>query len=202
MNQLDKNKIGKTALINPNYRELGIAYRFDDEEEEHVIALVFAQEEAVEDPDPEIPDVDYDLSEFKEAFDCFDVKGNGKVDLNIVLKRMEHDNISNYNVEFFRIMKDMRDYYGNIVTWPKFITFILGEIDHPMEDRGRHVIFNLFLNAGGKNIRLEKMKEIIAFLGPQESDAYAQIMKLYGKGKLDADIPFEDYDNYMNRIYS
>ena len=85
LNKGDKEKKGRQILCTPEYTQVGIANR--EFEGENYYVIVFANNDCVEDGEPELPNAD--LSELKQAFDLYDHDGSQKNQNSRMYRRYE-----------------------------------------------------------------------------------------------------------------
>lgn len=197
LSKLDKNKIGRIALINKKYTQIGVAHGMNNGEN-HVI-FIFADNAAVEE-DQDLPDGD--ISELKQAFDLFDVNDIGKIDAKETVSAMRSLNMDMSNPTLFTILKELDDEKNPLVDWPTFASHIVKRISDKKSKEGLRTIFNLFKDDYDKDrITIFALKKIVKEINETEADDDLNKL-LANKNGGSAFLTFEEFYAYMQKNYS
>ncbi len=196
MDRTDKDKIGRKYLLDPNYKELGIATKPGPDNDFYVV-LIFAKE-YVEEPSVELPDMD--LTELKRAFDLFDVNKTKKIDPKETTKAMLSIGFDQKNPELFSIMKELED-KGELIDFPTFAWHIVGKITDSESEEGLRTIFNIFVDDHRDNtISIFALKKIVRELGvPEAEDEINKLLET--KGAANVKLTFDEFYDFMNNHY-
>lgn len=141
----------------------------------------------------------YDIQnpELKEAFDLFDFKKEGKIDIAETLealKRLEYDI---KNPAMFELVSSLGE---GALTYNKFEEKITALLNTQKDDEGMHRIFNLFINNKTlETINLDQLKKICRELGETFTDKDAEfIMNNVGDGTK---ITFDQFKAFMQKKF-
>ena len=191
LNKLDVEKKGRKILCTPDYTQIGIASR--ESEGENYYVILFANNDSVEEGDPQLPPGD--LTELKQAFDLFDHDGSQKIRIRECLEGMKSVNFDKTNPILFDIICDLE---GNEwCSWPKFAYHVYSCITDRNTDEGLRTLFDLFIDDPKKDtITFDTFKRICNEVGENMSDEEMKnILEITTQSGND--ISFEDFCQYM-----
>ena len=191
LNKSDKDKKGRQILCTPEYTQIGIANR--EFEGENYYVIVFANNDCVEDGEPELPNTD--LSELKQAFDLYDHDGSQKIRIQECIEGMKSVNFDKTNPILFDIICDLE---GNEwCSWPKFAFHVYNSITDRNTDEGLRTLFDLFIDDPNKEtITFDTFKRICNEVGENMSDEEMKnILEITTQSGNE--INFEDFCQYM-----
>ena len=191
LNKGDKEKKGRKILCTPEYTQIGIASR--ESEGENYYVIVFANNDSVEEGDPQLPPGD--LTELKQAFDLFDHDGSQKINIKECIEGMKSVNFDKTNPILFDIICDLKD--NEWCSWPKFASHVYSCITDRNTDEGLRTLFDLFIDDPEKDtITFETFKRICNEVGENMSDEEMKnILEITTQSGND--ISFEDFCQYM-----
>ena len=191
LNKVDKERKGRKILCTPEYTQIGIASR--ESEGENYYVIIFANDDSVEEGDPQLPPGD--LTELKQAFDLFDHDGSQKIKIKECIEGMKSVNFDKTNPILFDIICDLEG--TEWCSWPKFAYHVYSSITDRNSDEGLRTLFDLFIDDPEKDtITFDTFKRICNEVGENMSDdEMKNILEITTQsGK---DISFEDFCQYM-----
>ena len=165
LNKVDKEKKGRQILCTPDYTQVGIASR--ENEGENYYVIIFANEDSVEEGDPQLPEGD--LTELKQAFDLYDHDGSQKIRIKECIEGMKSVNFDKTNPILFDIICDLEG--EEWCSWPKFAYHVYSSITDRNTDQGLRTLFDLFIDDPKKDtITFDTFKRICREVGENMSD--------------------------------
>ena len=191
LNNTDKEKKGRKILCTPEYTQIGIASR--ESEGENYYVILFANEDCVEEGEPQLPEGD--LTELKQAFDLYDHDGTQKIKIAECIEGMKSVDFDKTNPILFDIICDLK---GNEwCSWPKFASHVYNCITDRNTDEGLRTLFDLFIDDPNKDtITFDTFKRICNEVGENMSDEEMKnILEITTQSGND--INFEDFCQYM-----
>jgi Ca2+-binding EF-hand superfamily protein len=191
LNKVDKEKKGRQILCTPDYTQVGIASR--ENEGENYYVIIFANEDSVEEGDPQLPEGD--LTELKQAFDLYDHDGSQKIRIKECIEGMKSVNFDKTNPILFDIICDLEG--EEWCSWPKFAYHVYSSITDRNTDQGLRTLFDLFIDDPKKDtITFDTFKRICREVGENMSDdEMKNILEITTQSGND--ISFEDFCQYM-----
>ena len=191
LNKVDKEKKGRQILCTPDYTQVGIASR--ENEGENYYVIIFANEDSVEEGDPQLPEGD--LTELKQAFDLYDHDGSQKIRIKECIEGMKSVNFDKTNPILFDIICDLEG--EEWCSWPKFAYHVYSSITDRNTDQGLRTLFDLFIDDPKKDtITFDTFKRICREVGENMSDdEMKNILEITTQSGND--ITFEDFCQYM-----
>ena len=191
LNKVDKEKKGRQILCTPDYTQVGIASR--ENEGENYYVIIFANEDSVEEGDPQLPEGD--LTELKQAFDLYDHDGSQKIRIKECIEGMKSVNFDKTNPILFDIICDLEG--EEWCSWPKFAYHVYSSITDRNTDQGLRTLFDLFIDDPKKDtITFDTFKRICREVGENMSDdEMKNILEI--TTQAGNDISFEDFCQYM-----
>lgn len=191
LNKVDKEKKGRQILCTPEYTQVGIASR--ENEGENYYVIIFANEDSVEEGDPQLPEGD--LTELKQAFDLYDHDGSQKIRIKECIEGMKSVNFDKTNPILFDIICDLEG--EEWCSWPKFAYHVYSSITDRNTDQGLRTLFDLFIDDPKKDtITFDTFKRICREVGENMSDdEMKNILEITTQSGND--ISFEDFCQYM-----
>ena len=191
LNKVDKEKKGRQILCTPDYTQVGIASR--ENEGENYYVIIFANEDSVEEGDPQLPEGD--LTELKQAFDLYDHDGSQKIRIKECIEGMKSVNFDKTNPILFDIICDLEG--EEWCSWPKFAYHVYSSITDRNTDEGLRTLFDLFIDDPKKDtITFDTFKRICREVGENMSDdEMKNILEITTQSGND--ISFEDFCQYM-----
>ena len=191
LNKVDKEKKGRQILCTPDYTQVGIASR--ENEGENYYVIIFANEDSVEEGDPQLPEGD--LTELKQAFDLYDHDGSQKIRIKECIEGMKSVNFDKTNPILFDIICDLEG--EEWCSWPKFAYHVYSSITDRNTDQGLRTLFDLFIDDPKKDtITFDTFKRICNEVGENMSDEEMKnILEITTQSGND--ISFEDFCQYM-----
>ena len=191
LNKVDKEKKGRQILCTPDYTQVGIASR--ENEGENYYVIIFANEDSVEEGDPQLPEGD--LTELKQAFDLYDHDGSQKIRIKECIEGMKSVNFDKTNPILFDIICDLEG--EEWCSWPKFAYHVYSSITDRNTDQGLRTLFDLFIDDPKKDtISFDTFKRICREVGENMSDdEMKNILEITTQSGND--ISFEDFCQYM-----
>ena len=191
LNKVDKEKKGRQILCTPDYTQVGIASR--ENEGENYYVSIFANEDSVEEGDPQLPEGD--LTELKQAFDLYDHDGSQKIRIKECIEGMKSVNFDKTNPILFDIICDLEG--EEWCSWPKFAYHVYSSITDRNTDQGLRTLFDLFIDDPKKDtITFDTFKRICREVGENMSDdEMKNILEITTQSGND--ISFEDFCQYM-----
>ena len=191
LNKVDKEKKGRQILCTPDYTQVGIASR--ENEGENYYVIIFANEDSVEEGDPQLPEGD--LTELKQAFDLYDHDGSQKIRIKECIEGMKSVNFDKTNPILFDIICDLEG--EEWCSWPKFAYHVYSSITDRNTDQGLRTLFDLFIDDPKKDtITFDTCKRICREVGENMSDdEMKNILEITTQSGND--ISFEDFCQYM-----
>ena len=191
LNKVDKEKKGRQILCTPEYTQVGIASR--ENEGENYYVIIFANEDSVEEGDPQLPEGD--LTELKQAFDLYDHDGSQKIRIKECIEGRKSVNFDKTNPILFDIICDLEG--EEWCSWPKFAYHVYSSITDRNTDQGLRTLFDLFIDDPKKDtITFDTFKRICREVGENMSDdEMKNILEITTQSGND--ISFEDFCQYM-----
>jgi len=191
LNKVDKERKGRKILCTPEYTQIGIASR--ESEGENYYVIIFANDDSVEEGDPQLPPGD--LTELKQAFDLFDHDGSQKIKIKECIEGMKSVNFDKTNPILFDIICDLEG--TEWCSWPKFAYHVYSCITDRNSDEGLRTLFDLFIDDPEKDtITFDTFKRICNEVGENMSDEEMKnILEITTQSGND--ISFEDFCQYM-----
>ena len=191
LNKVDKEKKGRQILCTPDYTQVGIASR--ENEGENYYVIIFANEDSVEEGDPQLPEGD--LTELKQAFDLYDHDGSQKIRIKECIEGMKSVNFDKTNPILFDIICDLEG--EEWCSWPKFAYHVYSSITDRNTDEGLRTLFDLFIDDPKKDtITFDTFKRICREVGENMSDdEMKNILEITTQSGND--ISFEDFCQYI-----
>ena len=191
LNKVDKEKKGRQILCTPDYTQVGIASR--ENEGENYYVIIFANEDSVEEGDPQLPEGD--LTELKQAFDLYDHDGSQKIRIKECIEGMKSVNFDKTNPILFDIICDLEG--EEWCSWPKFAYHVYSSITDRNTDQGLRTLFDLFIDDPKKDtITFDTFKRICNEVGENMSDEEMRnILEITTQSGND--INYEDFCQYM-----
>ena len=191
LNKVDKEKKGRQILCTPDYTQVGIASR--ENEGENYYVIIFANEDSVEEGDPQLPEGD--LTELKQAFDLYDHDGSQKIRIKECIEGMKSVNFDKTNPILFDIICDLEG--EEWCSWPKFAYHVYSSITDRNTDQGLRTLFDLFIDDPKKDtITFDTFKRICREVGENMSDdEMKNILEITTQSGNE--INFEDFCQYM-----
>ena len=191
LNKVDKEKKGRQILCTPDYTQVGIASR--ENEGENYYVIIFANEDSVEEGDPQLPEGD--LTELKQAFDLYDHDGSQKIRIKECIEGMKSVNFDKTNPILFDIICDLEG--EEWCSWPKFAYHVYSSITDRNTDQGLRTLFDLFIDDPKTDtITFDTFKRICREVGENMSDdEMKNILEITTQSGND--ISFEDFCQYM-----
>lgn len=144
-------------------------------------------------PDPEkIPDFkDKDLKEMKEAFDIFDKKGNGIIELNEMIEALAVLKVDEKYRSIFNMFKNLENEFPKGVTFKEFMEhmqFLLGNTEN---GPGLTRFFEMLDVEGKKYLDKQRLSEIALEVGEHLTETEIEELIEYDfdcpNGKVDVD---------------
>ena len=191
LNKVDKERKGRKILCTPEYTQIGIASR--ESEGENYYVIIFANDDSVEEGDPQLPPGD--LTDLKQAFDLFDHDGSQKIKIKECIEGMKSVNFDKTNPILFDIICDLEG--TEWCSWPKFAFHVYSCITDRNSDEGLRTLFDLFIDDPEKDtITFDTFKRICNEVGENMSDEEMKnILEITTQSGND--ISFEDFCQYM-----
>ena len=191
LNKTDKEKKGRKILCIPEYTQIGIASK--ESEGENYYVIVLANNDYVEEGDPQLPIGD--LTELKQAFDLFDHDGSQKINIKECIQGMKSVDFDKTNPILFDIICDLEK--EEWCSWPKFAFHVNTCITDRNSDEGLRTLFDLFIDDPKKDtITFDTFKRICNEVGENMSDdEMKNILEITTQSGND--ISFEDFCQYM-----
>ena len=191
LNKIDKEKKGRQIICTPDYTQVGIASR--ESEGENYYVIIFANEDYIEEGDPQLPEGD--LTELKQAFDLYDHDGSQKIRIKECIEGMKSVNFDKTNPILFDIICDLEG--EEWCSWPKFAYHVYSSITDRNTDEGLRTLFDLFIDDPKKDtITFDTFKRICNEVGENMSDdEMKNILEITTQSGND--ISFEDFCQYM-----
>lgn len=194
----DEEGVGYYAMRNKEFVEVGIACKYDEDEEQYDYILLFAIPGALSDQ----LDTDIDLSELKEAFDLFDYKKRGLINTHSIEQVLLNLGWADTENGVYNIMKDLDQQKGKKVNFNTFAKFILDYIAVRTEDDDYiRRVFNLYRDdVKNDTVTLYTMREVAKDL--QCDICLKYLNEVYGdqEGK-DIILTFEEFRDFMHGKY-
>lgn len=187
LNKLDKGKVGRELLSNPDYTQVGLAQTSVDDE--NYVVIILADDKVVS----ELPEGD--LTELKQAFDLFDKDGSNTIRIEEVIKAMKSMKFDETNPVLYEILNELSD--NEIVSWPKFAFHVVKRISDRKNEDGLRTIFDLFIdNPKANTISVDTFKKICKEIGESLTDEELRHI-IANTTENGMEISFSDFCQYM-----
>ena len=194
LNKYDKDKKGREILCTPEYTQVGISCC--ESEGENYYIIIFANEDSVEENDPELPKINF--SELKQAFDLYERDGSQKIRMKDCIDGMKLVNFDKTNPVLFEIICELEE--NEWCSWPKFAFHIYNAISDRNSEEGLRTLFDLFIDDPNKEtITFDTFKKICIEVGENMSDEEMKNI-LDVTTQTGNDISFDDFCQFMKLI--
>lgn len=195
LNIKDTEQIGRNALTNGDYTQIGIGHIEVDED--NYIVCIFAnndvQNEEEEDDYAQAPKAD--LTELKQAFDLFDHDKSGRIKMSEAIEAMKRMKFDKSDPTLYAILSDLSK--NEYVNWAKFAGHISMRLNDRETNDGLKTIFNIFINEPEqKTITFETFKRILREIDVSISDDELRHI-LENTTERGIEISFNDFCEYM-----
>lgn len=165
LNKLDKLKLGRNVIANPETTQIGIALQ--EYEGENFMVLLFANNPVNDDVEPPLPQVD--LTELKMAFDLYDHDGSQKIRIQEALEAMKSMKFDKNNPDLYQIIEELKEF--EYCSWPRFAGHVFARITDRTSEEGLTTLFNLFIDDPKKQtISFDTFKRICNEVGESLSE--------------------------------
>lgn len=194
----DFERVGYQAMLNNNFVELGIASKYDEQEEMYDYVLLFSIPGALSDQ----LDTDIDLTELKEAFDLFDYKKRGLINTHSIEQMLRNLGWPEDEDGTYSIMKELDEKKGKKVNFNTFAKFILEHITVKTDDDDYiRRVFNLYRDdVKNDTVTLYTMREVAKDLECPKCLEY--LNQVYGNAEgKDIILTFEEFRDFMHQKY-
>lgn len=193
LNIKDIERVGRNALINEDYTQIGIGHKEVDGENYYV--CIFANNDAAEEEEGSSDVPKGDLTELKQAFDLFDHDKSGKIKISEAIDAMKRMKFNQSDPTLFAILNELSR--NDYVNWPKFASHVVMRMSDRESDDGLKAIFNLFIdNPEQKTITFETFKRILKEIDVSISDDELRHI-LENTTERGNEISFNDFCEYM-----
>lgn len=142
--------------------------------------------------------IEIESPELKEAFDLFDFRKEGKIDVEETIESLKRLEYETKNPAMFELVSSLGT---GALTYKKFEEKITALLNTQKDDEGMHRIFNLFINNKKQDtISFDSLKKICRDLGETFTDKDAEfIIDNVGDGSK---ITFEQFKAFMQKKFS
>ena len=187
LNKLDKGKVGRELLSNPEYTQVGLAQQKVGDD--NFVVIILANKKVVS----ELPEGD--LTELKQAFDLFDKDGSRTIRIEEVMKAMRSMKFDDTNPVLYEILHELTD--NEIVSWPQFACHVVKRISDRKTEDGLRTIFELFIdNPKASTISVDTFKKICKEIGESLTDEELRHI-IANTTENGMEISFSDFCQYM-----
>ena len=226
LNKIDKKKMGRQFLTNPNFTQVGIGNEIF--ESENYTVLIFADDNVkidqsflnvgknVNEKKENIENVnndklkatkktahlnrDYveeeDSGFLKQAFDLLDKDGTQTININDAINAMKRMKFDETNPDLFNLISTSAE-DSDIVSWVQFSSYVNGGLKDRKTEEGLKTIFNLFIdNPDNETITFDTFKRICKEIGENMSEEEMQHI-LENTTEHGNEITFKDFIQYM-----
>lgn len=195
-NKNDKKKDNRRNLLDPDYRQIGLAHAVI--KGDNVVVIVLADKAS-----NKTKAKSGDTSELKEAFDLFDVNGIGKIDPKETVAAMRSLGYDTKNPTLFQIMYELDTPQNSkdLVDFDQFVEHINKAVDDTSSEDGIRRIFNLFIDDPSQDtISLATLKKIVRELDENVAleELKGMIERASGSG---TELTFQEFYEYMVNKY-
>jgi Ca2+-binding EF-hand superfamily protein len=200
LNKNDTERKGRKMLLEFLVKYIGIAHRLNKNNENVVVIIM--SDRAFPKPVRERKKAIGDLSEFKEAFDWFDVNKTGRIDPKETINAMKKLGYDYKNPALYEIMKelDTPEFEKTLVDFDTFVDHICDRIDESSTEDGLRRIFNLYVDdPRADTITLSNLKKIANELGDAVYEK--ELKELFERSSGKVELTFQEFHDFMVKNY-
>ena len=178
LNKNDNNKVGRTAITDPEYTQIGVYH--ENVNETNFVVLIFAKGESDNKavttlkagavPSKKVVTShiteNEDLTELKQAFDLFDKDGSETIKIDDAIQAMKRMKFNETNPVLFEILNELAK--EDVVSWDVFSNHVQNRMTNRIETDGLKTIFDLFIDdPKHETITFDTFKRICKEIGEE-----------------------------------